>query len=459
MALTLVTVLAAAVFHLARPAGPLADPGFLTIHFTCDTSGRLEPCGCFTGQHGGLTRLKSWLDARKATGPVLKLDVGGAIAGGADYDLIQYRYLTRAYHVMDFAALNMGAAEARLPAETLANLASTSPVPLLSASLVDASSRREVLQPYQIIKAAGSRIGILGVVSPRSVPTPGEGFAILGLNEAVDRHLPALVAQTDLIILLAFVDEPEMRRLAKDYYEFALILGGDVRGPTQSIQRENESMILYTTNEARTVGTLQARLDRSARTRLVDPVYEIQLLWESIPQHEDLLAMVREYRNEIRRTPLAIDDPDSVDPDAVPGVSHAATYVGSASCQSCHPQAHEVWGKSGHAHAFETLVKSGSEADPHCIKCHTVGFGRPSGYRRPLGGESLTDVGCESCHGPASEHVALHLHGKPTGFKFRPLGPGDCKSCHYGEFSRPFEWEKFWPNIQHGKEADMAADR
>ncbi len=72
---------------------------------------------------------------------------------------------------------------------------------------------------------------------------------------------------------------------------------------------------------------------------------------------------------------------------------------------------------------------------------------------------TLADVGCESCHGPASEHVALHLHGKPTGFKFRPLGPEDCKSCHYGEFSRPFKWEKFWPDIQHGKEADMAADR
>ena len=29
----------------------------LVIHFTGDVSGRLEPCGCFTGQYGGLTRL------------------------------------------------------------------------------------------------------------------------------------------------------------------------------------------------------------------------------------------------------------------------------------------------------------------------------------------------------------------------------------------------------------------
>ena len=25
----------------------------LPIYFTCDTRGRLEPCGCFTGQYGG----------------------------------------------------------------------------------------------------------------------------------------------------------------------------------------------------------------------------------------------------------------------------------------------------------------------------------------------------------------------------------------------------------------------
>jgi hypothetical protein len=98
-------------------------------------------------------------------------------------------------------------------------------------------------------------------------------------------------------------------------------------------------------------------------------------------------------------------------------------------------------------------VKKGAKADPHCIKCHSVGFERPGGYRRPLGGEStLTDVGCESCHGPASEHIALHVDGKRTPFRFPPLGPGDCTNCHYGEFSRPFDWDKFWPGISHGKE-------
>lgn len=449
--LVLATAATLAVIYYANPVKKPAGSGRLTIHFTCDASGRLEPCGCFTGQHGGLTRLKTWLGERKDPGPVLKLDAGGAIAGVADHDIIQYRYMTRAYATMGFAALNMGGRESMIPAATLVALAKSSPVPLLSASLIDAESRKGLLDPYRVVDIDGTHVGILGVVSPKSVPTPGEGMAVLGLNEAVDRYLPELAAKSDLVILLAFADENEMRRLAKDYYEVALIIGGDVAGPTQEILRENESMILFTTNQARTVGTLVATLSGEKRKRLTDPAYDIQLLWDSIPQNEELLGMVREYRAEIRKTPLAIDDPNTKDPNAIPGVSMQATYVGSAACKSCHAGAHEVWGKSGHAHAFETLVKTGSEADPHCISCHTVGFGKPSGYRRPMGSTSLVDVGCESCHGPASEHIARYVDGKPSSFKFRPLGPGDCKSCHYGEFSRPFEWDKFWPGIKHGK--------
>jgi hypothetical protein len=29
--------------------------------------------------------------------------------------------------------------------------------------------------------------------------------------------------------------------------------------------------------------------------------------------------------------------------------------------------------------------------------------------------------------------------------------------CHYGEFSRPFDWNEQWPLIKHGKEQRAAA--
>ena len=226
------------VIQFRRTSG-IAPADRLTIHFTCDAMGRLEPCGCFTGQHGGLTRLRTWLEERKTQGPALKVDVGGAISGNADYDIIQYRYMARAYATMGFAALNMGGREASLPAETLLKLSSSSPVPMISASLVFTESRKELLEPWRVVDCGGLKIGVLGVVSPHSVPEPGEGLTILGLNEAIDRHLPELSQKSDLIFLTAFADEAEMRRIARDYFEFSVIVGGDVPGPTQDILREN----------------------------------------------------------------------------------------------------------------------------------------------------------------------------------------------------------------------------
>ena len=61
----------------------------LPIYFTCDTRGRLEPCGCFVGQFGGLPRLKTVLDAKAATN-ALHLDVG-------DWIIYQREELRRKY--------------------------------------------------------------------------------------------------------------------------------------------------------------------------------------------------------------------------------------------------------------------------------------------------------------------------------------------------------------------------
>ena len=297
----------ALAFHFRPEKKAEATDGSFTVHFTCDTFGRLEPCGCFTGQHGGLTRLRTWLEARDDAKKSIKLDVGGAVAGAADYDIIQYRYLARAYATMGYSALNMGAREAALPADTLAELSRTSPVPMISASLIRSDNEAPILEPFRIIENDGTRIGILGVVSPKSVPTPGEGLTVLDMNQAIDRHLPELIEKTDIVFLLAFADETELRQLAADYFEFALILGGDVGGPNQDIIRENDSIILFTTNQARTVGTLTGKFQKQNRNRITSPHYHIELLEEQIPQHPELRELVRSYRKEISNTPLAID--------------------------------------------------------------------------------------------------------------------------------------------------------
>lgn len=423
----------------------------LNVFFTCDTRGRLEPCGCFTGQFGGLTRLKTVLDSEPPADALL-VDVGDAIGGHADYDLIQYRYMLRAFAAMKFDAMNLGHREAQLSATQLREIKKAAPVPILSANVLDEGTGKPLFDAYRIIQRAGSRIAVVGVVDPAGIAEEdiGDGVTVANMESTLVRLLTEIKPKADLIVLLAFTDEPTLARLAQQFYEIKIILGGKVSQPAQELKPENRSLIYFVTNEARALGVMRLQLKRNAMPNVLHN--EIRLLHDKIPQDESFVALAQEYRDEVRRTPLEVDNPANAAGDMVPGVRTAATFVGTEQCISCHQSAAEVWKNSGHAHAFATLMARQADADPKCISCHTVGFGTASGYHRQFGKEKLVNVGCESCHGPGSLHVRQRQGEIAINFTYRELGPGDCQKCHYGEFSRPFDWDKFWPAIQHGKE-------
>lgn len=433
----------------ARPKTPTALD--LPVYFTADINGRLVPCGCFSGQHGGMTRLRTVLEA-EANAAGLRVDVGDALSGTADFEVIQYRYQLQAFGDLHYDALNLGHREAGLSAAQLRELAGKSPVPLVSANLLDAATRQPVVAPYRIVERGGFKIAVVGVLDAVGLEDRlGAGLVVEPMETALGVLLPKVRPQVDLIVLLAFTDEPGMTRLAQQFYELNVILGGRVRQPAQELKRENRSVIYFTTNESRALGflvlLLQGPSDFSVQGN------EIRLLHDRIPEAEAVVALAKAYRAEVRTARLALDDPERLQADQVPGVRTAASYVGSESCLTCHPEAAVKWKDSGHAHAFETLARVDADADPRCLSCHTVGFGTPTGYRRELGAARLTQVGCESCHGPGSLHVRQYQGDTSVSFKFRPLGEGDCRKCHYGEFSRPFDWATFWPKVAHGAKA------
>ncbi len=430
------------------------EPADVTVCFVSDTRGRLVPCGCFSGQYGGLTRLKTALDATPGANPI-RLDVGDAIGGAEDYNVIEYKYMLRAYKAMGFEALNLGQREAQLPAEELRRLAKESPVTLISANLLDAATGQPLLKQWKIIERGKFKIALLGVMDSRiASENLGAGLAVEKIEVTLGKVLPGLRSQADIIILAAFTDEATLEHLAQDFYELNIIVGGKVSQPSQKLEKDNRSIVLYTGNEGRALGVLRARISGPEKVAPVD--HEIRLLEDTVPEDEGIRVLAGGYRDEVRRTRLTVDDPAALQANMVPGVKAAANYVGTPVCASCHPDAARIWQHSRHAEAMQTLLDRKADADPNCISCHTVGFGSPSGYRREFAGSKLADVGCESCHGPGSLHVEQRQNHLPVTFNFRPLGAGDCQKCHFGEFSRPFEWDQFWPHIQHGKEPASA---
>ena len=134
----------------------------------------------------------------------------------------------------------------------------------------------------------------------------------------------------------------------------------------------------------------------------------------------------------------------------VPMLLRAKGYSGSEACGVCHESQHETWQLTNHAHAFNTLVKHGSESDSECVSCHVVGFGQSGGFDLATRAHELENVGCESCHGRGGPHLT-----PPTGAK------GDyqkaCLVCHDTKHSLGFEYATFLPQISHAANAHILA--
>ena len=407
------------------------------------------------GQFGGLTRLKTLLDS-EPKGNQLRFDVGDATSGHQDYDEIQYRHVLQAFALMDYDVLNVGAREAQFSSDQLKSIRQRSSIPIVSANLLNKATGELLFEPYVLLEREGRRIAVLGVLDPASLKNPtGDGLQIAEMTSVLARYVPELRKKADLLIVLAFTDETTLTKLADQFFEPDIFLGGNVSQPAQELKRVNKSLVYYVTNEARTVGRLRLRLSPNARPEPLDN--GIVFLHDKIPQDKSITTLAKAARAEISKTRLRVDDPAYTQTDAIPGVRRAASYAGSERCIECHKQAGAVWRNSGHANAFNSLIAREADADPSCIGCHTVGFGNPTGYLRTAGKKQLIDVGCESCHGPGSLHVKQREGDKNVDFRYRPLGAGDCLKCHHGEFSRPFDWEIFWPAIRHGKESPVQA--
>jgi len=156
-------------------------------------------------------------------------------------------------------------------------------------------------------------------------------------------------------------------------------------------------------------------------------------------------------------------------PATSPLAEQNGRYVGSLKCESCHEPSYDVWKHSRHAHAYETLETQDPPRndDPECVSCHVVGwhptkfFPYEGGFESPEKTRRLKNVGCEDCHGPGEKHCTAELgsdmqlqkkYRKAVRITKEQSKKEQCSTCHDGDNSPDFDFEKYWPLIEHHEE-------
>ena len=134
------------------------------------------------------------------------------------------------------------------------------------------------------------------------------------------------------------------------------------------------------------------------------------------------------------------------------GVFREGEYQGNNHCGACHTVEHQSWSLTHHSIAWRTLQRKSATSDPACTGCHVTGNEEPTGWDGDPQSH-LTDVGCESCHGPGGPHDGTRTDPRQT-----------CAACHDDKHSIAFSVEKGMPLIDHFaadhlSEADYDAQR
>jgi PKD repeat protein len=122
--------------------------------------------------------------------------------------------------------------------------------------------------------------------------------------------------------------------------------------------------------------------------------------------------------------------PNPFGPTASFRLSQANNYAGQGNCSGCHGDKYQPWSLTAHANAYSLVASMPTTYG--CLKCHTVGYGQPTGYTDQTTTPNLANVGCEACHGPAGWHKnSDHSVILPV----VSMDPAICGSCHQGNYN------------------------
>jgi hypothetical protein len=163
----------------------------------------------------------------------------------------------------------------------------------------------------------------------------------------------------------------------------------------------------------------------------------------------DLSDAGKAYRADMTKIPAA-------------GTAKAAEYVGVNKCKMCHLKQYKSWQETKHSNALVFLQKADPKAaaemaarlkvelkvapaqNEACVTCHVTGFKLAGGYPAADSARTagVSNVTCESCHGPGSLHVAAAMADKKK-FINRAVTANLCTQCHTAVMSLAFMFEEY----------------
>jgi hypothetical protein len=467
------------------PPAYVATPCDVLLMLTGREQGLLKPCGCTEPQRGGLERRAVLLEKVRAVAKA-----HGAVSVGETLSLELPKQNDLKAELFRAALQEMGYAGMVLSAGDLSPAASASltqpytgdpagmPRPPLNMKvdengLAATSASVDPILRFTIGDLKGRAVSVVD-------PTVRESFVAQKIAAALvdpEVALAALAKEPGILIVAAHVYRESMAKVVSAAEGRAdVVVVVDVPAETayeKPIARrspDKRPLLVQVGEMGKSAGLLRLYRGKDGWEVSYELVPLDPWLEEGESKARDgIAALFQDYRKRVKEERLL---------DKLGSMSDGpAKWVGSESCKECHAAIHESWAQTTHAIAMETLVRNEHDADPECVRCHTVGWEkdtlgrhwtrRASAFQTREKTPTLEHVGCENCHGPGSLHVKepdrkdLFLPAwrstaaaVEAGKMWKDFGRAGCAVCHDIEnshgFNLPQGYEtEYRPKVDH----------
>ena len=223
-----------------------------------------------------------------------------------------------------YQAVNVGERDVRYGYELLADRIGDSPLPFISANIVDRETQRPIFEPHVILEAASPdrsrklRVGVIGAVRFNPVfvqPGPGgKEMVIVHPKDRVREELAAVVESgVDVVVLLAAMHQDDARRIAKENPGIDFVIGS--YGGVFSTQRveDGRSWILYSGNQGKRLGVTRVFMEPEDGS-VLNQQTKLHLMTALYPADPEMLAWVNAVPVPRPTVPLPAGNPAAVTP-------------------------------------------------------------------------------------------------------------------------------------------------
>ncbi|MFH1278861.1 MAG: multiheme c-type cytochrome [Candidatus Eisenbacteria bacterium] len=415
-----------------------------------------------------MARRAAYMNAISAvdSASVLHLDCGDVVGAKGAMEELKSRYLFESYGFMNVDAINLGSSDLLLGQKWLFEQMAKTGIPIISANVYYFDTGERFLRPYVIkrispkrflgVEWGGLKVGIFGLVQ-----TLGENQGLPFDREKDEHRLiikdPAVVAremveelrpQVDLIVCLAHTGWLHGRDLARNVSGIDLVIVGNGANVKPKPYVVNNIPLVMPGDEGEFLGVIDLYLDENKR--VVEREGMSKELDDSIEDDPVMADLVERYKLDLQQ----------IGDEIVPATSQldVQKFLGAEACGECHTPELRDWKGGGHAHALESLVETGRDFDPTCLKCHVTGYGLFNGFHSYEKTPTMINVQCESCHGPGSDHVRW-ARGEDVsdsdlepGLKYLFAAIEDrCLDCHDSENDPDFDFAAARPIVDHSR--------